>query len=317
MTLDLADSGHQATPIRVGTLDVAARCCPICGSNDRAKLFAEENINLDLDRFAFASRKVPEYMHWRLWECAVCDLVYANPAPLAGQLASLYLEAAFASSIEARYASRTYGRLLKRIATRLPDRAQAMDIGTGDGAFLKELIDAQFSPVVGIEASAAPIAAADPRVRPLIRHQSFQPGSFSEGEFTLVTCFQTIEHVSEPLAMARDIWRILKPGGALFLIGHNRRALSARLLGFRSPIFDIEHLQLFSPKSFRRMLEGAGFRQVEVRSFLNAYPISYWSQLLPFPKRLKQSVLTVLARTRAGQMSIPLPAGNLAAVGYK
>ncbi len=256
-------------------------------------------------------------MHWRLWECAACVVVYANPAPVAGQLTRLYLEAAFSSSIEARYAGRTYGRLLKRIAARLPDRLAAIDIGTGDGAFLNELLDQQFSRVVGIEASAAPIASADPRVRPLIRHELFQPGSFSEREFSLVTCFQTIEHVSEPLELVREVWRILKPGGALFLIGHNRRALSAKLLGFRSPIFDIEHLQLFSPRSFSRMLERAGFRQVEVRPFLNAYPISYWSRLLPFPKRVKQAVLTILDRTRAGEILIPLPAGNLVAVAYK
>ena len=299
-------------------LDVASRCCPICGNNDGAKLFAEGNINLDLyDQFAFASRKVPEYMHWRLWECAACDVVYANPAPVAGQLNRLYLEAAFSSSIQARYAGRTYGRLLKRIAARLPDRLAAIDIGTGDGAFLNELLDQQFSRVIGIEASAAPIASADPRVRPLIRHELFHPGSFSEGEFSLVTCFQTIEHVSEPLELVREVWRILKPGGALFLIGHNRRALSAKLLGFRSPIFDIEHLQLFSPTSFSRMLERAGFRQVEVRPFLNAYPISYWSRLLPFPKRVKQALLTILDRTRAGEILIPLPAGNLVAVAYK
>jgi SAM-dependent methyltransferase len=299
-------------------LDLASRCCPVCDNNDSARLFVEGNINLDLyDRFAFASRKVPEYMHWRLWECGACDVVYANPAPLAGQLASLYLDAAFSSSVEAQYAGRTYGRLLKRIAARLPDRLQAMDIGNGDGAFLNELLDEQFSRVIGIEASAAPIASADPRVRPLIRHESFQPGSFSEGEFSLITCFQTIEHVSEPMALTREVWRILKPGGALFLIGHNRRALSAKVLGFRSPIFDIEHLQLFSTRSFSRMLDRAGFRRVEVRPFLNAYPISYWSQLLPFPKRLKQAVLTILDRTRVGKISIPLPAGNLAAVAYK
>ena len=56
----------------------------------------------------------------------------------------------------------------------------------------------------------------------------------------------------------KEAFRILKPGGAIFLIGHNRRrSLSARLLGRRSPIFDIEHLQLFSPRSLRQLLISA------------------------------------------------------------
>ena len=37
--------------------------------------FAEAKFDLDvLDGFAFASRKLPEYMHWRLVECGRCDV---------------------------------------------------------------------------------------------------------------------------------------------------------------------------------------------------------------------------------------------------
>ena len=65
-------------------------------------------------------------------------------------------------------------------------------------------------------------AAADPSIRPLIRHDIFRPGLFPDGSFSLVTCFQTIEHLADPLSFCRDAWRALKPGGALFLIGHDR-----------------------------------------------------------------------------------------------
>ena len=95
----------------------------------------------------------------------------------------------------------------------------------------------------------APIEAAAPSVRPLIRQDTFRGDSFAPESLSLITCFQTIEHLAEPLTFCRDAWRTLKPGGVLFLIGHNRRAISARLLGRNSPIFDIEHLQLFSTTS--------------------------------------------------------------------
>ena len=49
------------------------------------------------------------------------------------------------------------------------------------------------------------------------------------GQFSLITCFQTIEHVIDPLLLCRSADHLLKPGGAFFLIGHNRRAMSARL----------------------------------------------------------------------------------------
>jgi SAM-dependent methyltransferase len=299
------------------SIALAPRACPICGSGARSRRFAEANVELKaLDGFAFASRKLPEYMHWQLMECIHCDLLYADPAPPPEELARLYDDADFASREEARYASQTYGRILRRIVRRLPDRVGAVDVGTGDGVFLHELLSAGFGEVSGIEPSAAPIEAADAAVRPLIRHEIFRPNSFPAGSLSLVTCFQTIEHLADPLTFCRDARRALKPGGALFLIGHNRRAVSAKLLGRKSPIFDIEHMQLFSGRSIRNLLEAAGFADVEVRTVFNKYPVRYWAQLFPFPTRMKAMLLVSLKTGRLGRLLVPLPAGNLAAVAY-
>ena len=62
------------------TLSLEQRACPVCGTSDRSHLLAEANLRIEsLDAFAFASRKLPEYMHWRLSVCDGCDLLYANP----------------------------------------------------------------------------------------------------------------------------------------------------------------------------------------------------------------------------------------------
>ena len=63
------------------TSDTAVRHCPICGMSGQPRLFADANVIDELNQYAFASRKLPEYMHWRLWECGQCDLLFANPAP--------------------------------------------------------------------------------------------------------------------------------------------------------------------------------------------------------------------------------------------
>ena len=121
-----------------------------------------------------------------------------KPGALGQQLAGLYRDAAFGSSHEARLAAATYGDLLRNITPHLPDRAGALDVGTGDGAFLHELLDQRFSGVLGIEPSSAPIRSADARVRPLIRQGLFKPGSFGENQFENRSCFQTIEHLGDP-----------------------------------------------------------------------------------------------------------------------
>ena len=293
------------------------RNCPGCGSND-SQPFAAANIDPEaLGAFAFASRKLPEYMHHALVVCRQCDLLYANPAPDRQSLEAAYHDAAFDASDESRYAGLTYASYLPRIAAQLPDRNGALDIGTGDGAFLKQLQQHGFSNVVGVEPSAAPVATAEPEIRSLIRHAPFRSADFEPESLRLVTCFQTIEHVSDPLALCQDTLRLLRPGGALFIVCHNRRALLARAMGLKSPIFDIEHLQLFSPQSVRALLLRAGFSRVEVKPVVNRYPINYWARLSPLPGAIKPRALELLRSSGLGRFTLAAPVGNLAAIAFK
>ena len=299
-------------------MEMISRTCPLCGSSDSGQVFAEANYELErLDSFAFASRKMPEYMHYRLIDCPICDLLYANPLPCENDLAAGYGEAAYDSGVEAHYAAETYAKTLSTFIDRLPDRHGALDIGTGDGAFLECLLEDGFDGVIGVEPSRAPIAAAREDVRPLIREGIFRGADFAPGNFSLVTCFQTLEHLNDPLEMTRVVGALLKPGGAAFFICHNRRALSARLLGRKSPIFDIEHLQLFSPRSARYLLEQTGFSDVRVMPVVNRYPLRYWFRLLPLPQDVKRSLIAILDRMGVGGWSLSVPVGNIAVVGFK
>jgi SAM-dependent methyltransferase len=299
-------------------MEMISRLCPLCASSDTGNIFAEADFNIEnLDSFAFASRKMPEYMHYRLVDCPTCDLLYANPLPHEEYLTRGYGEAAYDSGVEAHYAAATYAHLLSRFAAQLPDRCGALDIGAGDGAFLESLLELGFNQVIGVEPSRAPIAAARTDVRPFLREGNFRYEDYSSDSFSLVTCFQTLEHLYDPLAMARGVYHLLKPGGAAFFICHNRRALSARLLGQKSPIFDIEHLQLFSPLSARYLLEKTGFTNVMLMQVINRYPLRYWLRLLPFSKGLKRSLIAVLDRIGVGGMPLLMPVGNIAVIGFK
>lgn len=300
------------------TFEMVPRACPVCGEQGKPHVYAEADFDPNvLGSFAFASRKLPEYMHYRLVHCGQCDLLYADPIPTLEMLSKAYQEADFDSNVEANYASQTYGRYLAPILRSLPDLEGALDIGTGDGAFLERLLEAGFTDVEGVEPSEAPIAAAKEHIRSRIRHGLFQAEDYTPASFRLVSCFQTIEHLYEPLAMCRSVIDLLKPGGALFLVCHNRRGVLNRILGKRSPVFDIEHLQLFSPESVKRMLEVSGYENIQVRSIVNRYPISYWVKLLPLPVRFKIKLLARLQKSRIGSVLIPMRVGNLAVIGYK
>ena len=89
------------------------------------------------------------------------------------------------------------------------------------------------------------------------------------------------------------------------------------MLGTKSPIYDIEHLQLFNSKTGRKLLESGGYTRIEVFPVWNRYPLHYWTRLFPIPLGLKTTLLSVLKKSHLGNIQISLPAGNVALVGFK
>jgi SAM-dependent methyltransferase len=298
-------------------LDFIPRVCPLCGNDDAKTLV---NATLDeskLGASAFASRKVPEYMHSRMVECNICGMLYANPVLRQEDLAVAYKDASFDSGVESRLAAITYRSLIEPHLSALSSRRSALDIGAGDGAFVEELLALGFTDVVGVEPSEAPIRAAKPAIRSYLKCGIFDATQFTVESLDLITCFQVIEHVWDPVKIAGDAMALLKPGGLFFVVAHNRQAFSARVMGAKSPIFDIEHLQLFDKPTGTTLLQNAGFDSIKVQAVQNKYPIDYWIKLFPLPATLKSAIRGLAKTSGVGKLLLPLPAGNLAVVGRK
>jgi SAM-dependent methyltransferase len=294
------------------------RSCPVCGDNGNGRVFFESNYDKSLlNEYAFSARKGPEFMHYRIIECPVCDLLYASPAPFLEDISQEYKKADFDSLEEANYAARTYSKILPKVIPSLPDLDGAMDIGTGNGAFLECMLDAGFSNVVGVEPSFSPVQAAKKEIKPLIRVCMFSPHDYKPESFSLITCFQTLEHVDAPLSLCRSIYSLLKKGGVVLFVTHNCRTLFARILGEKWPIFDIEHLQLFSPQSLKFMLENASFEDTLIASCANTYPLGYWVKLTPFRDIIKERVSCIFKRIGILKVPLPMFVGNIATIAYK
>jgi SAM-dependent methyltransferase len=298
-------------------LEFVPRSCPLCGGED-ARVIVEATLDEGrLSASAFASRKLPEYMHSRMVECNGCGMLYANPVLRQETLAKAYKDASFESGAESRLAAVTYRAILEPHLAALPSRNSALDIGAGDGAFLEELLALGFQNVVGVEPSEAPIAAAKPTIRGYIKCGIFAADQFAVESLDLITCFQVIEHLWDPAKIAADAYALLKPGGLFVIVAHDRRAFSARMLGTKSPIFDIEHLQLFDRPTGAALLRRAGFGSIGISSFRNRYPINYWIKLFPLPRTAKAAAIWMARASGIGNLLLPLPAGNLAMLGRK
>ncbi|HEV2595908.1 MAG TPA: class I SAM-dependent methyltransferase [Sphingomicrobium sp.] len=301
------------------TIKAATRDCPVCGSSsNNSELFlADSRDERLLSGTSFASRKVPEFMSHAMVRCFSCDLAYVDRPPSVEELAESYHSADYDSAEEAEDAADAYARAIAPILARLQERRAALEIGTGTGAFLDRLHRAGFRDLVGIEPSTAAIDAAPPHRQPWIREGIFEGCDFAPDSFDLICCFMTLEHVQNPGELVAAAHRLLRPGGAFVAVTHNRRAWLNRLLGRRSPIVDIEHMQLFSPHSSMHLLMTNGYVDVSGTSFWNSYRPSYWLRLVPIKRSIKDVLTRRLRGTWLDSRRIPLNVGNFMSWGLK
>ena len=298
---------------RNGFANLVLRPCPVCGNTDDTHELYPQRIDLArLDGMSYASRKEPEYMSLRMVVCPGCDLLYAPRVPSRSFLENAYAETEYDSDLEARYAAASYAESLRGLLGRLPGRDSVLEIGSGNGAFLAHLRAMGFDRVTGIEPSSQAANAAAPELRPLIRVESFDPARLPQAAFSLVVANQTLEHVENPYRLLAELRGLLKPGGAVMIVSHNYRHWLMRLMGARSPIVDIEHLQIFSPGSLTQALIRTGFEAPRVEAFQNRYPLHYWLRLAPMPRAMKRGLHTWL---RSGGGSWLGGAGIRASVG--
>jgi len=301
------------------SIDAAVRACPICGAGtDQSEPFLSDSRDERLlSASSFASRKVPEYMSHAMVRCRVCDLAYVDRPPSVDELAANYHSADYDSAEEAEDAADAYACAITPVLSKLRSHDAALEIGTGTGAFLDRLSQAGFRELVGIEPSTAAIDAAPAHRRTWIREGIFEGSDFPPESFDLICCFMTLEHVQDPGALVAAAHRLLRPGGVFVGVTHNRRAWLNKLLGRRSPIVDVEHMQLFSPRSSANLLTLNGYSDVGGASFRNRYRPSYWLRLVPMSRPLKDRLTTTLRGSWLDARRIPLNVGNFMSWGFK
>jgi SAM-dependent methyltransferase len=120
-----------------------------------------------------------------------------------------------------------------------------------------------------------------------------------------------LDHIPDPLPLLEECRKALRPGGVILAWNHNVRAVSARVLGDRSPIVDVEHTYLYSPDTMKKLFTAAGFVEPEVGSVKNRYSVSYFTHLVPLPNGVKKPLLHRLRGSKLGERELRLPLGNL------
>lgn len=168
-----------------------------------------------------------------------------------------------------------FDRVLEEASRRLDGRPlRILDVGCGKGDFLRRAAATRpGSVLVGIDL----VENEHPGIR-FVRGDIYE-AAIPE-RFNLITNFAVIEHVDDPRRYVAKLHELLEPGGFLVTMTINDGSLIYRIgrvlerIGVRvvhDRVYDPHHLQHYTSRSLRALLEGVGLETVAHRR--HNYPI--------------------------------------------
>jgi SAM-dependent methyltransferase len=286
--------------------------CAFCGTLDNAVEAYGANFDLgDFNPAVFSARRMPDRLHYRMVRCKRCGLLRSDPVADSQMLERLYRQSVQSYDGEISNLRSTYGGYLDLLRPRGRPRRALLEIGCGSGFFLEEARLRGYDDVWGIEPSEAAADQAAPGIREHIIRDVLRPGLLGDETFDAICMFQVFDHLADPNEALDVCFRLLRPGGQVLALNHDAGSLSARLLGERSPIIDIEHTYLYDRRSMAAMFAKHGFEVLRTGRAHNRYSLQYLGQLMPLPAGAKKALLELLRKSGRGSLRLRVGLGNL------
>ena len=270
--------------------------CKLCGERQDEKLFAKQG--------------------WDFLRCKSCGLVTIDPIPTASEVESNHDEsyadgeyAAFASAQDVRQ-----GIAASRLSAVRPLAPEGpwLDVGASTGAFVGEVAAAGLD-AEGLEISR--VAVAQAQARGLRVHRSAVEDYRPEREYAVVTAFDLVEHLVDPVPFVRQMSEWLQPGGLMAITVPNIASFAARILGPRWFFYaPPDHIHYFTPTTIRRLLAETSLEQISIQPSYKPLTMDYAAEqlghFLPALAPVVGGVARILPQRLSG-FAWPLPIGEI------
>jgi 2-polyprenyl-3-methyl-5-hydroxy-6-metoxy-1,4-benzoquinol methylase len=163
-----------------------------------------------------------------------------------------------------------YLRRCRQFNSSSQEKLRLLDIGCGVGILLARANRSGFM-CEGVEICDPLAKATEEKVRCKVHRAFLRDAGLSDNSFDVITMYDLIEHLPEPLDEIYRAYQLLRPGGILFILTPNNDALLRRVAKwayqfsfhqFKKPmrtLYYSHHLSYFNRDSLTRLLRQLGF----------------------------------------------------------
>lgn len=238
--------------------------CPVCGTTKWKKIY-----------------KIDQ---WDIGECTVCGFARIVPLPTRESRPGRYSkEKVIERNIKRKSSAQRFSRAMRRLFSRIINRnkneifynklsrylspgAEVLDVGCGDGSFLK-LAKKRFT-CTGIEISEYLRALAGRQSDIKVLVGNFLTTDFSSEKYDGITLISLLEHLDDPAQAVKKCFDLLNKGGVLSMKTVNYSCLNRRIkkedwTGFRPP----DHMVYFTPSNLKSFLKKIGFSKIRISAW--------------------------------------------------
>ena len=175
------------------------------------------------------------------------------------------------------YVKASIRETLKRLDLAATNRV--LDVGCGSGALLRALRNHYpHAGLAGANLSTEMLAIARKKLPPSVGLLAARAGNLPvrTGAFDLVVSTSAFHYWRDPIECLGEIRRALKPGGKLVISDWCHDYLACRVCDLYLRVFSPSHFRTYTRDDCARLLEEAGFQEVQV----DRYKISWlWGMM--------------------------------------
>ena len=228
--------------------------CPVCNSSDHRLVFNAKDLRLKTCKDIFC-----------VVSCANCGFLFLNPRPVKEEAINFYPPDFNREG--PTLMRRALGACLMpiensmiRMLKKHKKSGKLLDIGCGSGRFMQVMGKHGFD-VWGCELNADSKAFAPKTLDGRILYGDLVECSFPAKSFDLITMFQSLEHMNNLEEVLKEVKRILKDDGIVYIYVPNMKFFEFRLFG--PYYYNLEvprHLYFFTRDSINKLLRTHGFK---------------------------------------------------------
>jgi 2-polyprenyl-3-methyl-5-hydroxy-6-metoxy-1,4-benzoquinol methylase len=222
-------------------------------------------------------------------QCKACGLKFTNADPSHTHLKEFYGEKYFHSEgmgtsysdylFEEKAMSLNAEKRLQKIEKIMPARGKILDLGCAAGFFLN-VANREWE-VAGVELSEYASSYAMDRFGLPVRNGTLKDAAFPDKGFDVVTMWDVVEHLTDPLEDLKEARRVMKDDGLLVMTTGDVESFFAKACGKHWHLYNpTQHLSFFSRKTITGLLEKAGFKVLKIEKDGNHFTLAYLTSSL-------------------------------------